>query len=135
MQVAFIIPVTRPDDFARCLESIALQDFARSDYEVILIRSESCEVNVSEMDIKITQIIENNLHTSLRRNNGVKATDAPLLAFVDDDIAVSKGWISSAVRFIEERGADAVCGPLGIFEITTYSQRKFSGSGNGFILF
>ncbi len=46
------------------------------------------------------------------RNAGLVATDAPLIAFLDDDEAASPGWLAALLKAREETGADAVFGPI-----------------------
>jgi hypothetical protein len=46
------------------------------------------------------------------RNAGLAATDAPLIAFLDDDEAASPGWLAALLKAREETGADAVFGPI-----------------------
>lgn len=46
------------------------------------------------------------------RNAGLCATDAPLIAFLDDDEAASPDWLSALLKAQEETGADAVFGPI-----------------------
>ncbi|TPW01018.1 MAG: family 2 glycosyl transferase [bacterium] len=46
------------------------------------------------------------------RNAGLAATDAPLIAFLDDDEAATPGWLSALLKAREETGADAVFGPI-----------------------
>ena len=46
------------------------------------------------------------------RNAGLAATDAPLIAFLDDDEAASPGWLAALLTAQVETGADAVFGPI-----------------------
>ena len=46
------------------------------------------------------------------RNAGLAATDAPLIAFLDDDEAASPGWLAALLKAREDTGADAVFGPI-----------------------
>lgn len=46
------------------------------------------------------------------RNAGLAATDAPLIAFLDDDEAASPGWLAALLKAREQTGADAVFGPI-----------------------
>jgi glycosyltransferase involved in cell wall biosynthesis len=46
------------------------------------------------------------------RNAGLSATDAPLIAFLDDDEAASPGWLAALLKAQAETGADAVFGPI-----------------------
>jgi succinoglycan biosynthesis protein ExoM len=46
------------------------------------------------------------------RNAGLAATDAPLIAFLDDDEAASPGWLAALLKARDDTGADAVFGPI-----------------------
>ena len=46
------------------------------------------------------------------RNAGLQATDAPLIAFLDDDEAASPGWLAALLEARVQTGADAVFGPI-----------------------
>ena len=46
------------------------------------------------------------------RNEGLSATTAPLIAFLDDDEAASPGWLAALLSAQASTGADAVFGPI-----------------------
>lgn len=46
------------------------------------------------------------------RNAGLAMTDAPLIAFLDDDEAAAPGWLAALLSAREVTGADAVFGPI-----------------------
>jgi hypothetical protein len=46
------------------------------------------------------------------RNAGLAATEAPLIAFLDDDEAASPGWLAALLAAQAATGADAVFGPI-----------------------
>ena len=46
------------------------------------------------------------------RNEGLAATTAPLIAFLDDDEAASPGWLAALLSAQATTGADAVFGPI-----------------------
>lgn len=46
------------------------------------------------------------------RNAGLAVTDAPLIAFLDDDEAASPAWLSALLEAQIATGADAVFGPI-----------------------
>ena len=46
------------------------------------------------------------------RNAGLAATDAPLIAFLDDDEAASPGWLAALIAGLDATGADVVFGPI-----------------------
>lgn len=46
------------------------------------------------------------------RNAGLAATDAPLIAFLDDDEVASPRWLAALIEARERTGADVVFGPI-----------------------
>ena len=46
------------------------------------------------------------------RNAGLAATDAPLIAFLDDDEVASPVWLAALLDGLEKTGADVVFGPI-----------------------
>ncbi len=46
------------------------------------------------------------------RNVGLAATDAPLIAFLDDDEAASRGWLAALLQAQAQTGADVLFGPI-----------------------
>ena len=46
------------------------------------------------------------------RNAGLSMTDAPLIAFLDDDEAASPGWLGALLEAQTATGADATFGPI-----------------------
>lgn len=69
------------------------------------------------------------------RNVGLAATDAALIAFLDDDEAASPVWLSALVRAQAQTGADVVFGPIrgrvpeGTGWAAAYLERFFGRSG------
>jgi succinoglycan biosynthesis protein ExoM len=49
---------------------------------------------------------------SIARNAALTVSDAPLLAFLDDDERVAPGWLTELLTRLDETGADAVLGPV-----------------------
>ena len=46
------------------------------------------------------------------RNAGLSLTDAPLIAFLDDDEAASPGWLAALLAALDQTRADVVFGPI-----------------------
>lgn len=69
------------------------------------------------------------------RNAGLAMTDAPLIAFLDDDEAASPDWLAALLRGQAETGADVVFGPItgrvpdGTGWPTAYLERFFGRDG------
>jgi succinoglycan biosynthesis protein ExoM len=49
---------------------------------------------------------------SLARNAGIGAAQAPLVAFMDDDLELETGWLDALVDVMTQTGADAAVGPV-----------------------
>ncbi|MCF7907356.1 MAG: glycosyltransferase [Candidatus Omnitrophica bacterium] len=111
MKIAVIIPVTRPEQAAICVDALSKQSFLNSEIEIILIKDKDQVIELKKTDIKIIIIEEENPHPAFRRNLGVKLTNARILAFLDDDTIPCSEWLSEAVRYIEKESVDGVCGP------------------------
>ncbi|WP_299176163.1 glycosyltransferase family 2 protein [uncultured Brevundimonas sp.] len=69
------------------------------------------------------------------RNIGLAATDASLIAFLDDDEAASPGWLAALLQAQVQTGADVVFGPIrgrvpdGTGWTTAYLERFFGRDG------
>ena len=69
------------------------------------------------------------------RNVGLAATDAPLIAFLDDDEAASRGWLAALLQAQAQTGADVLFGPIrgrvpeGTGWTTAYLERFFGRDG------
>lgn len=69
------------------------------------------------------------------RNAGLAATEAPLIAFLDDDEAASPGWLAALLTAQDQTGADVVFGPIrgrvpdGTGWTTAYLERFFGRDG------
>lgn len=46
------------------------------------------------------------------RNTGLSMTDAPLIAFLDDDEAASPGWLAALLSALDQTRTDVVFGPI-----------------------
>ncbi|KAK0354793.1 hypothetical protein LTR94_011255 [Friedmanniomyces endolithicus] len=70
------------------------------------------------------------------RNVGLAATDAPLIAFLDDDEAASPGWLAALLQAQAQTGADVLFGPIrgrvpeGTGWTTAYLERFFGRDGS-----
>ena len=49
---------------------------------------------------------------SVARNAGLHAATAPLVAFMDDDLALEPGWLDHLLDTLERTGADVAIGPV-----------------------
>lgn len=105
-KVSIIIPTyQRKDLLKNCL--VKLAEIKRNDFEVIIINDcSSADLSdvIGDSLIGKVSIFNNqkNLGPAASRNLGVARAQGEILAFIDDDISVSKNWIDIGVRAFSE---------------------------------
>ncbi len=119
--VAVIVPtLRRPESLERALRSIFAQTgVADRVSEIVVVDNDpvgsaAATVEGLRQDCPwpLTCVHAPRPGVATARNAGLAATDAPLIAFLDDDEAASPGWLAALLRAREETGADAVFGPI-----------------------
>lgn len=119
--VAVIVPtLRRPESLERALRSLFAQTgVADRVSEIVVVDNDpvgSAAATVgalrSSSPWPLTCVHAPRPGVATARNAGLAATDAPLIAFLDDDEAASPGWLAALLRAREETGADAVFGPI-----------------------
>lgn len=128
MKLGIIILVTRPKSLLLCLEGLLEQTYDHTDFEIILILSNDCIVDIPPTNIRIARIIENNLHLCVRRNAGVRHTIAEYIAFLDDDTVPPVDWAANALAAMERHQCDGVCGPITHFDTKRPLPYRLSGA-------
>ncbi len=101
MKVAFVVPVTRPDD-ARMLAASLDQRLTRMDIDVVMV----AESAIPGLPPTARCIGTRERHASVRRNLGVKATTAEWIVFLDDDTLPTDPWFAALEQAIG--GADPI---------------------------
>ena len=119
--VAVIVPtLRRPESLERALRSIFAQTgVADRVSEIVVVDNDPVGSAAATVDAlrsgspwPLTYVHAPRPGVATARNAGLAATDAPLIAFLDDDEAASPGWLAALLRAREETGADAVFGPI-----------------------
>ena len=119
--VAVIVPtLRRPESLERALRSLFAQTgVADRVSEIVVVDNDpvgSAAATVeglrSHCPWPLTYVHAPRPGVATARNAGLAATDAPLIAFLDDDEAASPGWLAALLKAREETGADAVFGPI-----------------------
>jgi GT2 family glycosyltransferase len=115
LRIAVIVPTyRRPDDLARCLQAIAKQ--LRPAEQVIVVRREGDEVTgavlsgpgAGSLGLTVVTVAIGGVVAAL--NAGLRAVNADVVAFTDDDAAPRPDWLLQiAARF----AADRALGGLG----------------------
>ena len=119
--VAVIVPtLRRPDSLTRALRSLFAQTGVSQRVSAIVVvdndpvASASSTVDSLRSDCPwpLVYVSEPTPGVARARNAGLAATDAPLIAFLDDDEAASPGWLTALLTAQSRTGADAVFGPI-----------------------
>jgi len=103
MNISFIIPVLNGEKYIhQCLESI-LSEMGTSD-EVIVIDNGSTDetVGIVEAFENIQLLKYPVLTVSALRNRGAEKTNNPLLAFIDADCILCKGWRQQVITVFKD---------------------------------
>ena len=119
--VAVIIPtLRRPDSLERALRSVFAQTGSLHRVAAIVIADNDPEGSAAalierlraEAPVPLSYAHAPVPGVATARNVGLSATDASLIAFLDDDEAASPGWLSAMLDAQGQTGADVVFGPI-----------------------
>ncbi len=119
--VAVIIPtLRRPEGLARALESLFAQTGVADRLgEIVVVDNDpagSAAATVAGLDGRSPcPVIYRHAPVpgvATARNVGLQATDAPLIAFLDDDEVAAPDWLAQLLAAQGETGADVVFGPI-----------------------
>ena len=99
----------RCDMLPRALESVLAQEDGGLCYEVIVVDNNSTDRtrDVAESFIKggyanLRYVFETKQGLSYARNAGIRAAQAPIIAFTDDDVRATPRWIAEIKRTFDE---------------------------------
>ena len=119
--VAVIVPtLRRPDSLERALRSLFAQTGVADRIAAVVVVDNdpigSARPGVTALrplsPWPLVYVSEPTPGVARARNAGLAATDAPLIAFLDDDEAASSGWLAALLEAQTRTGADAVFGPI-----------------------
>lgn len=142
--VSVIVPtMRRPESLERALRSLFAQtDVAGRIASIIVVDNDpqgtaagTVQALAAEAPSPLIYRHEARPGVATARNAGLAATDAPLIAFLDDDEAASSGWLAALLAARTETGADVVFGPIcgrvpeGTGWTTPYLERFFGRQG------
>lgn len=107
---AIICTHNRDKYLGAAIDSLLVQDFP--DYEVIVVDNASSD-RTAEIAIarpKVKYIYESVLGLSTARNTGAKATNAEIIAYLDDDAVATPGWLSALYQAYQSNEKLAIAG-------------------------
>lgn len=119
-RLAVIVPtLRRPEGLASALASLmAQQGVANRLGEIVIVDNdrEPSARTVAErfqgQAFPVIYVHEPTVGVASARNAGLAATDAALIAFLDDDEIASPGWLGALLTTQASTGADVVFGPI-----------------------
>lgn len=142
--VAVIVPtMRRPDSLERALRSLFVQqDVAGRLASIVVVDNdpqatarETVETLSVGSPFPLIYRHEPRPGVATARNAGLAATDAPVIAFLDDDETADPAWLSALLSAQSRTGADVVFGPIrgrvpeGTGWTTAYLERFFGREG------
>lgn len=142
--VAVIIPtLRRPESLERAVRSVFAQTGVTSRLkEIVVVDNDPAASARAVVDGLASQspcaLIYRHAPrpgVATARNAGLAATDAPLIAFLDDDEEASTHWLSALLDGQNQTGADVVFGPIrgrvpdGTGWASAYLERFFGRAG------
>lgn len=121
MDVAVVIPtLRRPNELERALRSVfaqigvegRLREIVVADNDPMGLARERVESLRAAAPCPLLYAHAPTPGVATARNVGLAATEASLIAFLDDDEAASPGWLAALLDGLEATGADVVFGPI-----------------------
>ena len=110
--IAVIVPThRRPDRLRRLLDTLAAQTLDPSRWELLVIDDCSDDPAVDEVLASLTELVPcaaralrtpRNGGPAAARNLGWRTTNAPVVAFVDDDVVPDAGWLRAGLAEFED---------------------------------
>lgn len=121
LDVAVIIPtLRRPESLKRAISSVLAQEGVSSRLKEIIVVDNDPEATARDLVEAMASSAQVTLvwchapvpGVATARNRGLQETDAPLIAFLDDDEAASPSWLSALLDTQHKLGTDVVFGPI-----------------------
>lgn len=132
-RIAVVVPVSRPHDaLRRCLESISEVEYPRKEVIVVDNGVDSEETYALAKKYGARYVREKKRGANFARNAGIRAADAEIIAFTDDDVVVEPGWLNAIARaFALDPAIACVTGLIMPYEIETRAQDMFENWCDG----
>ncbi|MDQ1663411.1 MAG: hypothetical protein QOJ68_3391 [Blastococcus sp.] len=139
-----VVPTVGREDLGPCLDSLLGQDYP--DFEIVVVDNSA---STSQRDVlhgvlrgrtdpggRLRHVVEPRPGVSFARNRGLAEATGDVVAFVDDDVLVDRGWLRSMVAaFDTAPGVQCVTGLVLPWQLETPEQvwfEQYGGFGKGF---
>lgn len=114
LAVAVVVPTyKRPDMLRRCLDALLAQDFDPAAFEIV-VADDGADADTARLVETLAQTAPVSLRylavtgrhgPAAARNRGWQATEAPLIAFTDDDCVPDPAWLREGLAVFEDEVA------------------------------
>ncbi len=121
MLTAIICTYNRAKYIGPLLESIAANNLAKEEYEILLVDNnctdntrEICEAFVNaHKDVAFRYVVETEQGLSAARNKGIKEAKGDIIVYIDDDALVDTWYLRTIVEYMSDHPEiSAVGGPI-----------------------
>lgn len=118
LKFSFIVcTYNRAKDLAKCLESICLQNYENSNFELLVVNNNSTDetTNIIESykknyrNINVKNINENTQGISFARNTGVRNAHGEFIIFIDDDETIDNEYLINLSLNLEKYPHTKLC--------------------------
>ena len=118
----------RPDDLARCVNSVLALEYGP--FEIVVVdnapSSDAAEVLIREQYAgtgKVTYVRDDTPGLAIAHNRGLREVRTPLVAFTDDDVTVDRAWLARLnAAFQADKDIGCVTGLIFPSELETDAQ-------------
>ena len=97
MKISVVVcTYNRCDDLRIAMQSLMLQDFLASDYEILIVDNNSTD-RTKDVVLEfphVRYLLEEKIGLSYARNRGIEESQGEIIAFIDDDARAEKTWLS-----------------------------------------
>lgn len=128
----------RPDDLARCLETLHRQDVHRK-VEIIVVDNRPASGLTAPVVAQfpgVRLVPESRQGLAYARNAGIRASQGDIIVATDDDVYAPPNWLETLIAPFAHNEVAAVTGNVLPIELETSSQilfEKYGGLGRGFL--
>jgi len=122
MKISFVIPAYNEESYIRhCLDAIVTEIGGRDGYEIIVVDNNSndktCDVVTKEYP-NVTLVHEPRRGANSAREAGFVISKGDLIAFLDADTELTRGWIDRAERaFAKDTNLVCISGPFIYYDL------------------
>jgi glycosyltransferase involved in cell wall biosynthesis len=113
--ISVIIPTYRDwDALQYCLQALLDQDLNSDCVEVLVINNDvSSDIPSTLPESRsIRYFTESTPGSYAARNRGIRESSGEILAFTDADCLPNSNWLSSAIKYYQEEGAERIAGKV-----------------------